>query len=75
MDIQFKYLVSHITFADDKECHVVLCDTLEEAKQVGEQMADYESDPHIGIWINDGVGSLKLVIEGFIPDPAFMWCD
>jgi hypothetical protein len=75
MDIQFKYLVSRITFADDKECHVILCNTLEEAKKVGEQMAGYDSAPHIGIWINDGVGSLKLVTEGFIPDPTFKWCD
>jgi hypothetical protein len=70
-----KYMVADSGLEDDMEGKVIFCDTLKDAKKVGSELADYDSDPDITIWENTGIGEWTPILRGCIPEPEFTWLE
>ena len=68
-----KYMVGHNGIDEDLEGNVCFCSSLEEAKEIGNRLAGYDSDPFITIWENTALGEWTPVMEGRIPEPEFIW--
>ena len=66
--MKWNYMVTEASFKFDKEGHVLMCETIAQAKEDATKWAQSESDPHLLMW---DLRTQEVIFEGWIPDPEF----